>query len=114
MRPGQVPPLPAVRAAIGEEFGLPAGNLVTNEMVSGLRRLGFDRVFDTDFAAVRGMEGVKAASIPVGDVELKVAVGHGLSNVRKIAETGVDFISIGALTHSAPAADLSLVFKIKE
>ena len=42
---------PAVRAAIGEEFGLPAGKLVTNEMVSGLRRLGFDRVFDTDFAA---------------------------------------------------------------
>jgi NADH-quinone oxidoreductase subunit G/NADP-reducing hydrogenase subunit HndD len=42
---------PAVRAAIGEEFGMPAGSLVTEEMVSGLRRLGFDRVFDTDFAA---------------------------------------------------------------
>ncbi|MCJ7822525.1 MAG: [FeFe] hydrogenase, group A, partial [Armatimonadetes bacterium] len=42
---------PAVRAAIGEEFGLPAGSLVTGEMVTGLRRLGFDRVFDTDFTA---------------------------------------------------------------
>ncbi len=42
---------PAVRAAIGEEFGMPAGSLVTEEMVSGLRRLGFDRVFDTDFTA---------------------------------------------------------------
>jgi iron-only hydrogenase group A len=42
---------PAVRATIGEAFGLPAGSLVTGEMVTGLRRLGFDRVFDTDFAA---------------------------------------------------------------
>ena len=42
---------PAVRATIGEEFGLPAGTLVTSEMVSALRRLGFDRVFDTDFTA---------------------------------------------------------------
>jgi len=39
-----------------------------------------------EFEAVRGMEGVKAASIPIGDVELKVAVGHGLANVRKILE----------------------------
>jgi len=42
---------PAVRAALGEEFGLNAGTLVTGKMVSALRRLGFDSVFDTDFAA---------------------------------------------------------------
>ena len=42
---------PAVRAAIGEEFGLPAGTLVTGKMVAALRELGFDYVFDTDFAA---------------------------------------------------------------
>ncbi|MFI3299127.1 MAG: NADH-dependent [FeFe] hydrogenase, group A6 [Rikenellaceae bacterium] len=42
---------PAVRAALGEEFGLPAGTLVTGKMVAALRRLGFDYVFDTDFAA---------------------------------------------------------------
>ena len=35
-------------------------------------------------------------------------------NVREIAQTGVDFISVGALTHSAPAADISLVFKGSE
>jgi nicotinate-nucleotide pyrophosphorylase (carboxylating) len=34
-----------------------------------------------------------------------------LDTVRAIAETGVDFISIGALTHSAPALDLSLIFE---
>jgi len=42
---------PAVRAALGEEFGQEAGTLVTGQMVSALRRLGFDYVFDTDFAA---------------------------------------------------------------
>lgn len=42
---------PAVRAALGEEFGLPAGTLVTGKMVSALKELGFDYVFDTDFAA---------------------------------------------------------------
>ncbi|MBN9373998.1 MAG: (2Fe-2S)-binding protein, partial [Cellulomonas sp.] len=42
---------PAVRAALGEEFGLPAGTLVTGKMVSALRELGFDHVFDTNFAA---------------------------------------------------------------
>jgi NADP-reducing hydrogenase subunit HndD len=42
---------PAVRAALGEEFGLPAGTLITGKMVAALRRLGFDYVFDTDFAA---------------------------------------------------------------
>ena len=42
---------PAVRVAIGEEFGLPAGSLVTKKMVTGLRRIGFDKVFDTDFTA---------------------------------------------------------------
>lgn len=42
---------PAVRAALGEEFGLPAGTSVTGKMVTALRQLGFARVFDTDFAA---------------------------------------------------------------
>jgi NADP-reducing hydrogenase subunit HndD len=42
---------PAVRASIGEEFGLPAGSLVTNKMVTALRMMGFDKVFDTDFTA---------------------------------------------------------------
>ncbi len=46
-----VQPAPAVRAALGEEFGFPIGTAVTGKMVSALRRLGFDKVFDTDFAA---------------------------------------------------------------
>lgn len=42
---------PAVRAALGEEFGMEPGTLVTGKLVASLRRLGFDYVFDTDFAA---------------------------------------------------------------
>ena len=42
---------PAVRTALGEEFGMEAGSLVTGKMVAALKKLGFDKVFDTDFAA---------------------------------------------------------------
>ena len=42
---------PAVRAALGEEFDMEAGTLVTGKLVAALKRLGFDYVFDTDFAA---------------------------------------------------------------
>ena len=42
---------PAVRAALGEEFGYPPGTLVTGKMLAAARKLGFDRIFDTNFAA---------------------------------------------------------------
>ncbi len=42
---------PAVRAALGEAFGMPIGTRVTGKMVASLKRLGFDQVFDTNFAA---------------------------------------------------------------
>ena len=42
---------PAVRAALGEEFGYPMGTDVEGKMVSALRMIGFDKVFDTDFSA---------------------------------------------------------------
>ena len=42
---------PAVRAALGEEFGFEPGTSVTGKMAAALRRIGFDHVFDTDFAA---------------------------------------------------------------
>ena len=42
---------PAVRAALGEEFGMKIGTPVTGKMVAALRRLGFDKVYDTNFAA---------------------------------------------------------------
>ena len=42
---------PSVRAQLGESFGLPIGTNVEGKMVAALRRLGFDKVFDTDFGA---------------------------------------------------------------
>ncbi len=42
---------PAVRAALGEDFGMPIGTNVEGKMVAALRRLGFDKVFDTNFGA---------------------------------------------------------------
>ena len=44
-------PAPAVRVALGEEFGMAPGTIVTGKMSTALRYLGFDHVFDTDFAA---------------------------------------------------------------
>ena len=42
---------PAVRASLGEAFGLPVGTNVEGKMIAALRRLGFDKVFDTNFSA---------------------------------------------------------------
>ena len=42
---------PAVRVTLGEEFGIKPGTIVTGKMVTALKRIGFDYVFDTDFAA---------------------------------------------------------------
>lgn len=71
---------PAVRAALGEEFGMEHGTLVTGKLVAALRRLGFDFVFDTDFAAdltimeegtellsrlQKHLEGDKAVKLPI-------------------------------------------------
>lgn len=50
----------------------------------------------------------EAVAMAGGSVVLEASGGVGLENVRAIAETGVDFISVGALTHSAPALDMSL------
>ncbi len=46
-----VQPAPAVRVALGEEFGMPMGSRVTGKMAAAMRRIGFDKVFDTDFGA---------------------------------------------------------------
>lgn len=46
-----VQPAPAVRASLGEAFGYPVGTNVEGKMIAALRRLGFDKVFDTNFSA---------------------------------------------------------------
>jgi nicotinate-nucleotide pyrophosphorylase (carboxylating) len=46
-----------------------------------------------------------------GRAELEASGGVDLSTLRAVAETGVEWISMGALTHSAPALDLSLTLE---
>lgn len=46
-----VQPAPSVRAGLGEEFGYPMGTDVEGKLAAALRRIGFDKVFDTDFSA---------------------------------------------------------------
>ena len=48
-----------------------------------------------------------------GRVPLEASGGIRLENVRAYAEAGVDFIAIGALTHSAPAVDISLEMEME-
>jgi nicotinate-nucleotide pyrophosphorylase (carboxylating) len=57
-------------------------------------------------------EAVAAARGNGGGPELEASGGVTLANVREIAETGVDYVSVGALTHSAPALDLSMTIDI--
>ena len=51
----------------------------------------------------------QAVELAEGRAELEASGGITLDTVRAVAETGVDYISVGALTHSAPALDVSLL-----
>jgi nicotinate-nucleotide pyrophosphorylase (carboxylating) len=58
-----------------------------------------------------GPDALRAAvARTAGRAELEASGGVTLETVRRVAETGVDFVSVGALTHSAPALDVSLLF----
>ena len=71
----------------------------------GVRRLLLDNQSPEQLAGL-----VKVARSLDADIKLEASGNVSLENVRQIAETGVDFISIGALTHSAPSSDFSLKF----
>jgi nicotinate-nucleotide pyrophosphorylase (carboxylating) len=66
---------------------------------------GPDRILLDNMTTV---ELARAVALVDGRAELEASGGITLENVRRVAETGVDFISIGALTHSARALDVSL------
>ena len=53
----------------------------------------------------------RAVQVAAGRAELEASGGIALETVRAVAETGVDFISVGALTHSSPALDVSLLLE---
>ena len=109
----------ATRRALGAAAALPD---------PGRRGTGAVVLVEVECATLKEVEDAIAAGVPrilldnMGPVELRRAValnegraeleasgGIDLTSVRAVAETGVDYISVGALTHSAPALDLSLV-----
>lgn len=73
---------------------------VDEALAAGVPRLLLDNMEPADLRA--------AVERAAGRAQLEASGGVTLDSVRRIAETGVDFISIGALTHSAPALDISL------
>jgi nicotinate-nucleotide pyrophosphorylase (carboxylating) len=99
----------AVRKAIAEA---PAGIEVCVECETGVQvdlaiTCGARRLLLDNMSPDELREAVERAA---GRAQLEASGGVTLENVRAVAETGVDFISVGALTHSAPALDLSLLF----
>lgn len=81
------------------------------EQVREALEVGADRILLDNMTPSGLKEAVAAREVAGGGVELEASGGIGLDNVRAVAETGIDFISIGALTHSAPALDLSLLIE---
>ncbi|MGH9506421.1 MAG: nicotinate-nucleotide diphosphorylase, partial [Terriglobales bacterium] len=97
----------ALRRALA---GAPAGMTVEIEvrtpeelaaaLAGGARRILLDNMTAAEVRA--------AVAQTAGRAALEVSGGVTLATVRAYAETGADFISVGALTHSAPAVDLAL------
>jgi nicotinate-nucleotide pyrophosphorylase (carboxylating) len=106
---GVIPALTRARAAVG--------HLVKIEIeVDGLDQLA--EVLKSGFADVALLDNMdpatmsRAVEMAKGKLALEASGGVTLGTVSRIAETGVDMISIGALTHSAPALDLALDIEI--
>ena len=73
---------------------------------------GADRLLLDNMSPVELREAVAVARGSGDGPELEASGGVDLVNVREIAETGVDYVSVGALTHSAPALDLSMTLAV--
>jgi len=102
---------PAVRAGLERFPGLPlevecrSPEEVREALEAGAPRILLDNM---DAAAMRAVVAEVA-----GRATLEASGGIDLSTVREAAETGVQWISVGALTHSAPALDLSLLLEAR-
>ncbi len=95
------------RAGLRVEVETTSLKEVRAALEAGVDRIMLDNMSPSELrAAVQIIRGVGT-----GRPEIEASGGITLANVRSVAETEVDFISVGALTHSAPALDLSLMFR---
>ncbi len=80
------------------------------EQVHEAVRLPIDRIMLDNFPVERAAEAVQVIRELNPDLEIEASGNMSLATVRAYAETGVDFISVGQITHSAPWLDLSMEF----
>jgi nicotinate-nucleotide pyrophosphorylase (carboxylating) len=92
--------LAAAPAGVQVEVECATRSEVEEALAAGAGRLLLDNMTPGEMRAI--------VELVAGRAELEASGGATLDSVRAIAETGVDFVSVGALTHSAPALDLSL------
>jgi len=101
---GITPAVDRVRSLFGGRYSIEVEVKNLQELKEALG-LGVDRIMldnmDPDTMRI-------AVNITAGSIPLEASGNVSLGSVRKIAETGVDFISSGALTHSAPTLDISM------
>lgn len=102
---GEAARLALAAAPPGVEVGVECATL--GELDEALRA-GAKRILLDNMAVEELRRAVARAG---GEAALEASGGVTLQNVRAIAETGVDYVSVGALTHSAPALDLSLLLE---
>ncbi|UCC81662.1 MAG: carboxylating nicotinate-nucleotide diphosphorylase [Gemmatimonadota bacterium] len=94
--------------AIGLEIEVETTNL---QELNAALAAGVDRIMLDNMPVEQVREAVRLICGRDRRPEIEASGGVTLANVREIAETGVDYISVGALTHSAPALDLSLILR---
>jgi nicotinate-nucleotide pyrophosphorylase (carboxylating) len=97
-------PAPAPALADTLEVEVRDADEIEQALAAGARRLLLDNM---DAAGLRAAVGQVA-----GRAELEASGGVTLQTLREVALTGVEWISMGALTHSAPALDLSLLLEV--
>ncbi|MGQ9476081.1 MAG: carboxylating nicotinate-nucleotide diphosphorylase [Actinomycetota bacterium] len=96
------------REVLGEEVGIEVEVQDLDELEEALRA-GADVIMLDNFEVEEVREAVRLVG---GRAKLEVSGGIDLDNVTAYASTGVDFISVGALTHSAPALDIALELSV--
>jgi nicotinate-nucleotide pyrophosphorylase (carboxylating) len=112
--------LPALRAGIDRVRSAHPGMKIELE-VDTLEQLdafltldGVDVILLDNMSLEQLREAVRRRNATKPSVQLEASGGVRLDTVRGIAETGVDFVSVGALTHSAPAVDVSLEIRSED